>query len=798
MTSFLLIPFAFPAEANQPGTVGAQMRHESSRLEAALKTGDFAEARTAYREIVTSEDAPPYMKAMAQLRLAESLAREKKWEEATEAFEEARRIPGVPTHLALEAKERAEEAARVKAGKPARDPEAHKMLVPELPHPGKEFFVSPKGDDRAVGTKSRPLASLAGARDAIRGFRVAKGGIPDGGVTVWIRRGEYPVTEALVLSEEDSGTRDAPIVYRPWKREKPILTGGLAVNGMVKVEDTRILTRLPEESRDKIMAVDLRKQGITNYGEIAPLGFGATPHPMMEVFFNGEALRLARWPNEGFVKTGKVHDPGDRDEKRGALFEYTEERPGRWKEARDIWMYGYWYHLWADGSVAVENIDTNNKMVKAAHCASYGTRADHPYFYFNLMEEIDEPGEYYLDREHGILYLYPPSNSKAAKLHISMLEETIIRMEGASHIKIMGLTLELGRMHGIEIVEGNDCLVSGCTIRRFRGDGVLVSGGKNHGILGCDIHHMGRGGTRVAGGDRKTLDPGGHFIENCHIHDLSRLDRTYTPAVLLDGCGNRIAHNLFHNIPCHAMRVEGNDHVIELNAVHSVVWESDDQGGLDMWYNPTYRGNIIRHNYWHHIASGRWCGQAGIRLDDAICGTLITGNIFYRCSDGNFGGVQIHGGKDNWIDNNLFIDCKFGISFSRWGQARWEETLKGPDCQAKMKDEVDMDSPPYSTRYPELANLWDGADINNIWRNVFYDCGEVLVRDGGIQVLLDNLVFQENPGFKSATRENFALKRDSRVYREIDFRPIPFEEIGLYRSPHRATWPVKTKHIEKR
>ena len=70
------------------------------------------------------------------------------------------------------------------------------------------------------------------------------------------------------------------------------------------------------------------------------------------------------------------------------------------------------------------------------------------------------------------------------------------------------------------------------------------------------------------------------------------------------------------------MRLEGNDHIVEYNEVYEVVRETDDQGGIDLFYNVTYRGNILRYNYWHDIGSGRACGQAGIRLDDAISGTL--------------------------------------------------------------------------------------------------------------------------------------------------------------------------------
>ena len=108
--------------------------------------------------------------------------------------------------------------------------------------------------------------------------------------------------------------------------------------------------------------------------------------------------------------------------------------------------------------------------------------------------------------------------------------------------------------------------------------------------------------------------------------------------------------------------------MIELNAIRHVVQESDDQGGLDMFGNPLYRGVVIRWNRWSDITGGTHCGAAGVRLDDMISGVTVHGNIFERCGAVQFGGVQIHGGQENVVDNNLFVDCFAGVSFSRWGE----------------------------------------------------------------------------------------------------------------------------------
>lgn len=117
------------------------------------------------------------------------------------------------------------------------------------------------------------------------------------------------------------------------------------------------------------------------------------------------------------------------------------------------------------------------------------------------------------------------------------------------------------------------------------------------------------------------------------------------------------------------------------------------------------------------------CGRAGIRLDDAISGMIIYGNEFINSSQGNFGGVQIHGGNNNYVYDNRFIDCKKGVSFSPWGQERWIEQLdKNMEFVMKIRNNVDISSPPYTTRYPEIEHIREDYDKNFIWGNTFIRC----------------------------------------------------------------------------
>ncbi len=674
-----------------------------------------------------------------------------------------------------------------------------KIVLPPLPKAGLHLYVAPDGSDSHSGIKSKPFATLERARDEIRLLR-RKEKLPNGAVYVTVKGGRYSVNQTFTLTPQDSGTPEAPIVFQGERKCPPVFSGGIRLSGFAPVTEETVLARLPENARSQVRQVDLKPFGIKELGPLVlggcASGNGFTTHPLPELFFNGEALPMARYPNEGFLKVADVCMPdghsihGMTGSKVGKI-RYGDERPARWKDERDAFLYGYWFFDWADSYERIAAINPEKREIEfAAPYHGYGYRKDARYYAVNLLSEIDLPGEWYLDRQRAILYFYPPSDPEKATVELSVFTLPFVHLDKASHVRFEGITWELGAGDALRVKGGENCLFAGCTVRRFGGNGIDLSGGAHHGILSCDIYSMGRGGTLITGGDRKTLTPGGHFLANCDIHHLSRIDHTYTPAIVMNGVGNHITHNRMHHINSSAIRLEGNDHLVDYNEVHDVLLESDDQGGADMFGNPTYRGNIYRYNYWHHIGNWRHtgedlaCGQAGIRLDDAISGTLIQGNIFYKCSSGKlgFGGVQIHGGKDNIVENNIFAECTAAISFSPWDAARWENFV-APALSAPAIDPV-----LYQTRYPELASLRENPNRNTIQRNLVWKCGKFLLRDKGQNVLADNVVSDRCGYFKNPSTGNFRLKFSAKEL-PPNFIPIPFTKIGLYEDVFRTVLP---------
>lgn len=655
--------------------------------------------------------------------------------------------------------------------------------------PAAKLHVNPSGRDTNPGTQSRPFQSLERARDEIRRMK-REGAFPEGGVEVLIGGGDYRVRQTFRLTAEDSGTAQGPIRYRSDRGGVPRFTGGIELRQFRAVTDPAVLDRLSESARGQVLEVDLEAEGVTNLIPFELGGFssgrGFKTHPAMELFVDGKPMIWARWPNEGFVHTAGVPGPTTQSAWDGrpgtpeGRFQYEGDRPARWVNEPDPWLYGYWFWDWADSYEHVAAIDIGKREITLAKpWHGYGYRKGQRYFALNLLCELDAPGEWYLDREHSRLYLYPPHDLTKSRVELTTVPFPLVELSGVSHVRFEGLLWELGAADGVIVREGEGCAFAGCTIRRMAGNGVEIRGGRKHTLLACDIYTMGRGGTVVTGGDRQTLTPGEHRVENCHIHHLSRIDHTYTPGVWLEGVGHRIRHNLIHDVASSALRVEGNEHLIEFNEIHRVVLESDDQGGADMFGNATYRGNVYRHNYWHHL--GNWdrkgeevpTGQAGIRLDDAICGVVIEGNIFQRCSAGTlgFGGVQIHGGKENLVEGNLFVDCGAAVSFSPWGEKRWREFV------AQALDHPAIDRELYLRRYPTLARLAEDHDRNTIRRNVAVRCQRLLLRDPERSEVTDNREWKELQDFREGP--DGRLLWDAAAAQRLGVSAIPFAQIGL-------------------
>jgi parallel beta-helix repeat protein len=717
-----------------------------------------------------------------------------------------------------------------------------------------EFFISPNGNDKNPGTKEKPFATLEKAREAVRIYKKTNG-YPKDGITVWVGGGDYQLTRSFELNKEDSGKTKAPIKYSTVPGDKVRMIGGVSINpnNLKKVECKNILERFDPNVRDKILQLDLKRLGITNYGEHRQFGHGLpVVVAPLELYIDHKIMTLAKYPNTGAIMIGEIIDPGSVPRigdysDRGGTFKYTDARHEKWSKNDDIWFQGTFKYGFADDKIKVEYIDTTKKTVKMTkpHIYGIGTGENfNQYVAMNILEELDMPGEWFLDKHTGILYLFPLPNLDQSLIEISILEQPLLCLMNTSNVIISGLTFEVTRGMGIYMEGGENNLIAGCTIRNTGTTGIMIGQGarqtfphvtaddyegvpvskeigsfqghyyhntvwdrncgKNNGIQSCDIYNNGSGGILLGGGSKKDLVPGGNFVINCRIHDFQLRNKAQWAGINVDGCGNLIAHNEIYNADLQAIFVRGNEHIFEYNTIHHVAMNSNDASAWYLGRDPSDRGNIVRYNFIHHVGRTDRKWIMGVYFDDASCDGLVEGNVFYKVA--TFGTVYSNGGQDIVVRNNIFIDNNYGPALqlkSMWWDfalGEWDYFF-GPKgvYRVRLTKFLDIKRPPYSTKYPNLVNWIDLKEDaktyygmyparNLMENNVLYNYEESF-RLVGINAQFEfknNFLTKKNPGFIDEKNMNFQLLDNSIVYVEIPgFKKIPFEKIGLYRDNYR-------------
>jgi Right handed beta helix region len=729
------------------------------------------------------------------------------------------------------------------------------IFVQPLQLHSQEIHVSPLGSDRNPGTQMKPLATPEAARDLLRKLRIGKPG-QHKTARIIMHAGTYDLKSSFVLDERDGGTKTNPVQWSAAANEDVILSGGKTIpsNLFKPISNPAISKKLGSNVASQVMELDIRQAGITNTGKHRQYGHGLPVVPStMELYFNHEPMILARYPNKGDIKIGKVVDKGSvprvgDKSNRGAVFNYTDDRHKRWAGQSNIWIQGTLNYGFADDYNSIEKIDTTNKTVKLGKPHLYGVGAGsdfQSYVAINILEELDEPGEWFLDETSGKLYLWPPAQLKDADIKVSILEDPIVALEGVNHLRFYGMKIEAGRGIGLYMENCTYTTVAGCIIRNVGTTGIVMGQGaqlldenssvddyvgipvsrqvgsfQNHiyrnttwnrnaghhnRILSCDIYNTGSGGVMLSGGDKKTLTPGNNTVENCRISLYNRRNKFTFAGIRVDGVGNRIVHNEIFNSDWHGIFVHGNEHVFEYNHIHDVTLNSNDTSPWYIGRNPSDRGNIVRYNFFDHCGNKNRMNM-GIYCDDSSADVFIYGNVFndmltdHGVLFSNTGWHLVM--KNNIIINPLAHTAVTSANYYTWAAPQAVEMFGDSGLiRKRLTKEIDFRSPPYSTKYPALLPYLDAITPGKEWQSMRAR-GNVLEGNliiggpenpikllGGEHAQMDgrnNWVTKEDPGFVHMANKNFALKPDAKVFQMISgFEPIPFSKMGIYKDQYR-------------
>ncbi|MCQ2456299.1 MAG: right-handed parallel beta-helix repeat-containing protein [Clostridia bacterium] len=663
------------------------------------------------------------------------------------------------------------------------------------------IYVAENGDDAHEGTKENPIATLHEAA------RRAEG---KGGAKIILRGGSYTLTEPVVLTEAHSGTEESPLIFTAEKGEAPMISAGMKIpaSAFVKLTDEKMLSRLKPEVRDNVLVADITAAGITEFGTVAG----------SNLFLNSAPLTLARYPNDGepLIPVGeRIIHTGYEDRKPSGDWEIgiEDEKCLEWEWNDEIHIHGALCYEWNRYTTKIQAFDRENKTMRgfgAFENAPVMKGERNNYYFRNVFEELDLPGEWYLDRNDGKLYLWPPKALEDSDdLQFVAVPCDLFNCEGVSNVIFD--RLDLGRCAGavVSIAGGRQVLVQRCRVAgtcpgKGEKSAISVNGEYRCGVTDTYFEHFSNKAVDIGGGDRMTFTPANNFLQNSVLENPH-----HRFAICTSGCGNIISHNYVHNTTL--VDNGNNEEIVEYNVFKGGDTETHDSGTIYVGGGGgSVCGNHYRYNYLYDFQENDY----GIYFDDLTRGMYAYGNVVV--GNGNTEGeawysggrsYNHHNGGEHCFWNNVSIDAgyfAFGGDISYWLlDSFWDGLFPGiyntslgkrterylgrnptyrDYCAALDQYVEDKKDPNYVVKSGWAERRLRTPWCNHYENNVIVRASRPYKLDNGEETatgLDTNYITNDDPGFVDFEGKDYNIRPDAPLYEKIpDFKPIPFSRMG--------------------
>ncbi len=525
-----------------------------------------------------------------------------------------------------------------------------------------DFHVSSKGDDANPGTLARPFATLQRAQQAARKLAGPEA------VTVTVRGGTYYLSDTLILTAEDSGTKAAPVVYRTHEMEKAVISGGI-----------RLLGLKWESYQNGILRAKV------------PADFATD-----QLFVNGERQPLARYPN---------FDPSERHFNGWAKDAFSPERAARWKDPTGGFIHALHAAEWGGMHYVITGKGADHKVTYEGGWQNNRPAGMHNHrFVENIFEELDAPGEWFLDAKNHTLYFYPPAglDLTTATLEAVRLKH-LIEFRGTEaapvrFVSLRGLTFRHAARTFMENKEPlvrsdwttyrggalflsgtEDCSIEDCFIDQVGGNAVFVNNyNRRVAVRGCHIAKVGANGVAFVGdrdaarvprdwkdrsqslanldrtpGPKTANYPANCLVEDCLIYLSGRVEKQTSPVQIELSDSITVRHCSLYDVPRAGINIGDGcwgGHVIEFCDIFDTVKETGDHGSFNSWGRDRFWGlsglNLNDDKAWETNKS--------IVLLDAVKTTIIRNNR-WRCDHG--WDIDLDDGSSNYeLRNNLTLN----------------------------------------------------------------------------------------------------------------------------------------------
>lgn len=593
------------------------------------------------------------------------------------------------------------------------------------------IYISMSGSDSNTGSFEKPFRSLIAVQKYIDSLHEKSN------INIYFRKGDYYILDSFILSEKNL-PEGSSILLSGYKDEVVNISGGKRLDNskFELVAESSVSTRLSKKAIGSVYQYDLSDLTNSDFGTIMPNGFGRKKTPSaMELFSNNEPMTLARWPNDSsllsiknVIEQDSSLQSSGRTDKKYPVFQYSSTVKKDWKDTSDIWVAGYFSAGWAFENLPVKSIDQSSKKVSLNNFAHYGVNSSSDastsvlkaaqsirgFYFYNVLEELDEPGEWYLDKKTKQLYIWPKSSIEKENFEVSILKNPLLSFSATGGITLRNLNFKCVRDKFVSAVNMKNVLIKNCDFVNSGTEGIIFNKSTNITIEDCIFKNTGTSSIVLDGGNRKILQSGNNVIKNCEVNNYARISRSGTPGISLDGVGTIIDHCYLHNAPNQAIIYRGNDHIIKNNYISNVCSDYYDMGAVYTGRDPSSTGTLIENNLFYHVISKRG-SVAAVYVDDGSGGIQVKNNLFVECggiSSSGLGAIHIHGGGDNYMNNNIFINCKIAFSDTPWSDKKWADMyFKTTLYKNQLVKIVDIRSKVYQNRYPQLHDFFKEDSI---------------------------------------------------------------------------------------